>query len=161
MASIDKVRLERYRKGELRFMQIFGLSATQMAAVLACGHNFFSEGRLEEAKRIFEGLAVIDPKYPYIHTMLGAIHQRMEQYDRAVVRYTLALKLYPNDVHALTNRGELYLMLGRFLEAAADLKKVLALDFQKTNPVANRARLLSVLATEALQKVQRERSVAK
>ena len=161
MAGIDKTKLERYRKGELKFTQIFELSAGQMAAVLACGHNFFSEGRLEEARRIFEGLAVLDPNHPYLHTMLGAIHQRMEQYEKAVVRYTVALKLYPNDIHALTNRGEIYLMLGKFLEAAGDLKKVLDLDLREKNPLANRARMLSVLAADALQKVRRERSTGK
>ena len=161
MAGIDKTKLERYRKGELKFTQIFDLNPAQMAAVIATGHNFFTEGRLEEARKIFEGLAIIDSKYPYIHTMLGAIYQKMKQHDKALLRYTLALKLHPNDINALTNRGEIYLLLGKFLEAAGDLKRVLDLDPQNKNPVANRARLLSLLAAEALQKVRQERFTGK
>ncbi|MCI0415217.1 tetratricopeptide repeat protein [bacterium] len=160
MAGIDKQKLERYRKGKLKFMQIFGLSGAQMASVLECGHNFFSEGRLEEARKIFEGLAVLDPNHPYIHTMLGAVYQRMEQYDTALIRYTLALKLYPHDIYALTNRAEIYLMLGKFPEAAADLKQVLELDSQKKNPAASRARMLSVMAAESLHKVRQQRSTS-
>ena len=160
MAGIDKTKLEQYRKGELRFTQIFDLNGPRMAAVLACGHNFFLEGRLEEAKKIFEGLAVIEPKFSYIHTMLGAIYQKLEKHDIAILRYSMALKLYPNDINALTNRAEIYLMMGKFLEAAEDLKKVLVIDPQQ-NPVSNRARMLSALAAEALQSVQRGRSVLK
>jgi tetratricopeptide (TPR) repeat protein len=158
MAGIDKTKLEQYRKGELKFTQIFELNGARMAAVLACGHNFFSEGRLEDARKIFEGLAVIDPMFPYIHTMLGAIYQKLEKYDVAVLRYSMALELDPNDIHALTNRAEIYLMMGKFLEAAEDLKKVLGIDSTQKSPASKRARMLSALAAEALQKVQRERS---
>jgi Flp pilus assembly protein TadD len=156
MAEIDKSKLDRYRKGELKFLQVFNITKWQMASVIACGHNFFSEGKLEDAQKIFEGLAVLDPNHPYIQTMLGAIYQRMKQYDRAILRYTLALKLFPNDVCALTNRGEIYLMLGRFKEAADDLKKALQLDSQQKNPPTNRARLLSIVAAESLQKVRQK-----
>jgi tetratricopeptide (TPR) repeat protein len=158
MAGIDKTKLEQYRKGELKFTQIFELNGTRMAAVLAAGHNFFSEGRLEEARKIFEGLAVIDPAFPYIQTMLGAIYQKSEKYDLAIARYSMALKLHPNDIHALTNRAETYLMVGKFPEAAEDLKRVLNIDSTQTNPVSKRARMLSALAADALLKVQRERS---
>jgi tetratricopeptide (TPR) repeat protein len=158
MAGIDKTKLEQYRKGELKFTQIFELNGARMAAVLACGHNFFSEGRLEEARRIFEGLAVIDPKFSYIHTMLGAIYQKLEKHDVAILRYSLALKLAPNDITALTNRAEIYLTTGKILEAAEDLEKVLAIDPTQKSAVSKRARMLSALAAEALQKVQRERN---
>jgi len=137
-------------------MQVFDITKWQLASVIACGYNFFSEGRLEEAKKIFEGLAVLDPNHPYVQTMLGAIYQRMKQYDRAIVRYTFALKLHPNDVCALTNRGEIYLMLGRFTEAADDLKRALQLDSQKKTPAAYRARLLSIVAAESLQSLRQK-----
>ena len=158
MAGIDKTKLEQYKKGDLKFTQIFELNGARMAAVLTCGYNFFSEGRLDEARKIFEGLAVIDPAFPYIHTMLGAIYQKLEKYDLAILRYSMALKLYPNDINALTNRAEIYLMVGKFPEAAEDLKKVLDVDSTQKSTVSNRARMLSALAAEALQKVQRERS---
>ena len=101
---------------------------------------------------------MIDPAFPYIHTMLGAIYQKLEKYDLAILRYSMALKLYPNDINALTNRAEIYLMVGKFPEAAEDLKKVLDVDSTQKSTVSNRARMLSALAAEALQKVQRERS---
>ena len=157
MPGIDKAKLERYRKGELKFMQIFNLNATQMASVMVCAHNFFREGRLEEAKKIFEGLEVMEPNHPYIHTMLGAIFQRMESYDRAITHYNHALKLHPQDIYALTNRAEIHLKLGKFTEAATDLKKAIELDGGKKNSAARRARLLSIIATESLQQIKQQK----
>jgi len=71
------------------------------------------------------------------------------------------LPLYPHDIYALTNRAEIYLLLGKFQEAASDLKHVLELDSQKKNPAASRAQMLSVLAAESLQKVKQQRSTSK
>ena len=49
--------------------------------------------------------------------MLGAIHQRMRQFDIALLRYDPALQIHPEDLYALTNRAEIYLLMGKFSEA--------------------------------------------
>ena len=160
MAGIDKVSLERFKKGELKFTQLFQISASQIAAILVSGHNFFTKGRLAEARQIFEGLSVVDPNQPYVQTMLGAIYQQMEQYDRAICHYTAALKLNPGDINALTNRAEIYLKVGQFSEAASDLKKSIELDPDKKHPAAIRARLLSLMAAETLHKIKQGRGIS-
>lgn len=151
MAKIDKDKLDKFRKGELKFSQLFDLNANQVASLLLCGHNFLSQGHWEDAKNIFEGVALLDPKNPYVHTMLGAIYQKMAKFDLAILRYTRAIELFPDDINALTNRGEIYLNLGRFTEAANDLKAAIALDPDKKVPLANRARLLAVMTAESLR----------
>jgi Flp pilus assembly protein TadD len=156
MPGVNKQKLEQFGKGELRFTQIFNFDPDQIASLLICGHNFFSEGRLEEAKRIFEGLAVLDPNNPYINNILGAIYQGLEQYDIAVLRFTRALELFPQDIVSLTNRAEIYLNQGKFLEASEDLRKAIALDPERKNPSANRARLLAALTTESLEEVKQK-----
>lgn len=151
MARIEKDKLEKFKKGEIKFSQLFGLDGNQIASLLLCGHNFFSEGRFKEAKTIYEGMVLLEPNNPYVNTMLGAIYQRMEQYDLAILRYNRAIELFPQDISALTNRGEIHLNLGRFLEAAADLKKVIELDPQKKHPQTSRARLLAAMTAESLR----------
>jgi len=155
MPGIDKVKLDKFRKGELKFVQIFNVDAKQIASLLLAGHNFFVQGRFEEASAIFEGLAVLDPKNPYVHHILGAIYQQTQQYDKAILRYTLALELFSNDVNALTNRGEIYLNLGKFQDAAHDLKRAAELDPEKKHPSANRARLLTSVVAERLRPAKR------
>ena len=156
MPGVDKTKLEKFRRGEGRFVQIFNIDAKQVASLIVVGHNFFAQGKLQEAKDIFEGLAVLDPNNPYLHSMLGAICQQMQQYDVAILRYSRALELFPQDINALTNRGEIYLNLGKFQDAAKDLKTAIDLDPRKKHPSANRARLLAAMATESL-KVAKEK----
>lgn len=157
MPRVDKDRLEKFRKGELKFSRLFGIDANHIASLLLCGHNFLSQGRVEEAKKIFEGLAVLNPDNPYVHSALGSIHQREEQLERAILRYSRALRLFPDDIHALTNRGEIYLKIGRFLEAAGDLKKAIELDPARKHASSNRARLLAEITAQSLDLAEKQK----
>jgi tetratricopeptide (TPR) repeat protein len=143
--------LEKYKNGELKFRELFGFDAKQAAALLVVGHNLYTQGRFEDAKNIFEGLTVLDDSNPYVHGILGSIYQKQRKYDLALARYTLALNLFPDDISSLLNRGEVYLKLGKFLEAAEDFKKAIALDPAQENPAANRARLMVALTQDALK----------
>jgi len=156
--AIDKEKVEKFHKGELKLAELFDIDAKQVAALLLTGHNYYSQGKLDEAKRIFEGLAVLDGKNPYVHGILGAIYQKQEKYDVAIARYTLALNIFPKDPNSLTNRGEIYLKLGKFKEAAEDFKKAIELDPERKHPAANRARVLVSLTHEAL-KLAKEKGV--
>lgn len=156
MPGIDKSKLEKFRKGELKFVQIFNIGAKQIASLFFTGYKYFSEGKLEEAKKIYEGLALLDPNNPYIYSLLGAIYQQKQRFDLAVQRYTKALEIFPEDINSLANRGEIYLNLGNFKEAGNDLNQAIKLDPNKTNPSANRARLLLITATEALKRAKNQ-----
>jgi tetratricopeptide (TPR) repeat protein len=154
MASIDPSKLQKFHKGELKFIQLFNVDAKQIAAIFWVGHNFFKGGQLERAKNIFEVLAVLDDKLAYVQSMLGAIHHLQENYNVALVYYTRALEFFPEDINSLTNRGEVYVKLGHFEEAASDLKKAIDLDPEMNHPSANRARLLALLATDSLKSIK-------
>jgi tetratricopeptide (TPR) repeat protein len=130
--------------------------ADQWTALIVTGHNFFQQGRLQEASKIFEGLAVIDTHNPYIHGILGSIYQNQKKYDLALIRYDHAIALYPDDIQALVNRGEIHLTLGNFQQAAEDLKRAIDLDPGKKDSAANRARLLVAIVKEAITTVERE-----
>jgi tetratricopeptide (TPR) repeat protein len=144
MPAIEKNKLDQFRKGQIRFI----------ASLLLCGYNFFNHGRLQEAKNIFEGLSLLDPDIPYVNCVLGAIYQRLGNGDLAILYYNHAINLFPLDIVALTNRAEIYLSEGKFLEAANDLKKVIELDPENKNPSANRARMLAAITSESLQSIK-------
>ena len=154
MATLNKETIGKLKKGEIKPADIFNVTAQQYGAVLMAGHTLFSEGRMDDARHLFEGLAVLDAKNPYIHGMLGAIYQKIGQDEAAIARYSKALSLYPNDINSLTNRGEIQLKMARFQEAAADLKRAIDLDPDKKNAAANRARLLVMATAEALKLAQ-------
>ena len=155
MPAIEKNKLDQFRQGQIRFTQLFQFHGNQIASLLLCGYNFFNHGRLQEAKNIFEGLSLLDPNIPYVSCVLGAIYQRLEKIDLAIRYYNHAITLFPQDIVALTNRAEIYLSQGKFLEAADDLKKVIKLDPENQNPSANRARMLVAITSESLQSIKK------
>jgi Flp pilus assembly protein TadD len=123
----------------------------QTAALMAAGYRWYEQGRLRDAKRIFEGLSVLDTKNVYVHGILGSIHQKEQNFDSAISRYTIAIALFPSDPNLFTNRGEIYLKLGKLDEAAADLKTAIELDPSKKHPAANRARMLVRAVQDSLE----------
>jgi tetratricopeptide (TPR) repeat protein len=142
---------ESFSQGEMKIAQRFGLNSKQMAALIQSGYMLYTQGRLQEAKTVFEGLAILDDKNAYVQGILGAIYQKEKNFDAAIAHYSAALDAFPSDVYSLSNRGEVHLKLGNFSEAAADLKKAIELDVNHRNSAANRARALAKLTHEALK----------
>jgi tetratricopeptide (TPR) repeat protein len=132
------------------FAETLGLQTRQMAALVITGYRLYEQGHIQDAAKIFEGIAVLDSGNPYVHGILGSIYQKLEEFEPAIVRYNNALSLLPGDIHSLTNRGEIFLKLGRFQEAAEDLKHAIRLDVERNHPASNRSRLLVALVQDAL-----------
>ena len=131
--------------------ETLGVTPAAMASVLVTGHGLYEQGRMEDARKMFQGAALLDETNPYVHAMLGAIHQKQGEFEQAVDCYSRVVKLHPNDISTLTNRGECNLSLGRLMEAAEDLKTAMALDPDAKNPATNRARFLAAVTLEALK----------
>lgn len=140
-----------------KIIDALGITTRKMAALLVTGHRMYTQGRLNQARKIFEGLAVLDNASHYVQGILGSIYQKQKQYDLALLRYNNAIALFPNDVNSLTNRGEILVQFGRFQEASEDFKKAMQLDPERKNPAANRARLLVSLAQEAIALTKQNR----
>jgi tetratricopeptide (TPR) repeat protein len=121
------------------------------AVLMHLGHSLYQQGKLAQARDIFEGLLLLDSSNPYAHAILGTIHQQEKRLDEAIDCYSKALQLFSADIDTWTNRGECYLQLGRLQESADDLKTAIQLDAGNNNPAANRARFLSAVTLEALK----------
>ncbi len=112
----------------------------------------FQSNRFEEAEKIFRGLSLIDHQNAYYHVALGAVYQKQNQQTNALTEYTVALSLNPNDMVALTNRGEIYFALGVHQNALADLNLAIAQDPTGKDPWANRAKFLRKQVLEEVRK---------
>ena len=131
----------------------FGITGLHLASGIRLGLLHYSQGRLDDAKAIFRGLAFLDPQNPYLHALLGSTLQRQGKEEEAISEYTEALKYFPEDISSLANRGELYLRSGNVKEAIADLERASDLDPEEDHPSANRARLLLAMTQSAMQLV--------
>lgn len=136
--------------------EALGIEPKEVASLINTGFVYYEQGRMKEARILFEGISLLDSLNPYVHSILGSIYQRQQKYDEAVASYTLALNLFPQDIHALTNRGEVYLCQGNLIEAAHDFEEAIKLDSNRNHPAANRARFLTILTREALMVASKE-----
>jgi tetratricopeptide (TPR) repeat protein len=151
MVRLKTEAIEKIRKGEITVAEVVKISPKQVAALLVTGHKLFQQGRLTDATNIFEGIVLLAGGTAYAHGILGTICQKQNKHEDSVKHFTEALRLFPQDIDSLTNRGEVYIRLGRFKEAAEDLAQAIELDPFMEHPAANRARLLVCLVKDAVQ----------
>jgi hypothetical protein len=52
------------------------IKAVHLASGIRLGLFHYSQGRLDDAKAIFRGLAFLDPRNPYLHALLGSVLQK-------------------------------------------------------------------------------------
>ena len=130
------------------------LNKQQIEAIAAQGFNLYQQGKLDEAKVIFEGLTAIDSTNYMGYAGLGAVALAKEppQLDAALANLQKAAEINPSDPSVHANLGEALLRQAKFQEAATEFDKALELDPQGKDPGANRARAiltgLEVMVTE-------------
>ncbi len=60
-----------------------------------------------------------------LYTQRGKLLASLKRYDEAITDYSRAIELDPNHTRAYTGRANAYTATGRFMEALADVNKVL------------------------------------
>jgi len=136
----DKV--DRWLKGQIDTGQLYGITAPLAKALAEYGYLLYEQGKYDTARVIFEALAVQNSSDANIQRMLGSIYQIQGKWDAAYYHYSQSLRLSPNDIFVIANRGETLIQLQRPREAAEDLKRAIQLDADDLNPVGRRARIL-------------------
>lgn len=126
-------------------------SGAEMLELAMQGFQLYEQGLYSEAKAIFTRLSELDPNQGYFHTALGAVYLAEEDLERAGQHLNRALALDRRDTSALVNRGEVFLRLGKLLEATKDFARVVALDPESKDPLTLRARMLAAAALETIE----------
>lgn len=139
------------RKGTLA--QLMGITIDQTYALAEYAYTLFQQGRIREARQIFEALVIQNPIDGYMHFMLGAIYWKMDMPEEAVEEYGTAITLDPKNIAAYTNRGEILLQHGEFEDALEDLKTAIELDKKGDDPFALRARALAGATAEVIKAI--------
>lgn len=136
----DPKRLAQFIAGVITLGELEGISKEEQYEMARLGHQLLRQGKLADAKKVFDGLVALDPRDAYFHLALGSIAQRGDDLEEAERRYTRALEINPYSPHALGNRGEVRMMLGKMVEGAKDLTKALEEDPECTCEATKRAR---------------------
>jgi tetratricopeptide (TPR) repeat protein len=124
--AYHRQKLNRLLQGDPR--ALVGLSSRELMEVAALGHGLYEQGRLEEARVVFEGLVAMELREAFPYTVLGAIYLSAGDAGRALALFEAALALDGDDPAALCYRGEIRLQLGQRAKGLLDLRRAVAVD---------------------------------
>ena len=88
------------------------MTFAEAKAIAQVGCDLAASGRLDEARIVFEGIVVMNPKDSASHAALGTVYQKLGRIEDAVAEYSAAIKTDAKNPIALANRGELRLKGG-------------------------------------------------
>ena len=147
-------RIEKVASGQATIADAVGLTKPQLYKIAEKAYQLFSQGKLEEARQIYEGLVAADPYDSVFHCHLGAVLWRLGNTERAFEEYDAAVRYNFANTDALAGRGELLLARGEVEKGVEDLSKSLTHDPECLKPATQRARalLLSMRAAAAARK---------
>lgn len=143
--------LYKFMTNQISYAQMAGISQRDLFLLSEVGHVKLKHGRVDEAKKIFDCLVQIDHKNPFYHACLGSVYQKQGKFVDSVFEFSEALKYKKDDISALVNRGEIYLVHKNFKKAAEDFRAAILLDPLGKNTYANRARSLVIAIKRNLQ----------
>ena len=142
--------IDKFIMGEITWAQLQGMTLDEAYAIAEYGYGLYQEGKFHDARTLFEGLVLCNPYDGYFHNMLGAVYQQLDMEEEALESYNAAVDLDEENLHALVNRGELFLKSGQFDKALDDLYKAVELDPDGQDPAALRARALAMATSKAI-----------
>lgn len=143
--------LYKFMTNQISYAQMAGISQRDLFLLSEVGHVKLKHGRVDEAKKIFDCLVQIDHKNPFYHACLGSIYQKQGKFVDSVFEFSEALKYKKDDISALVNRGEIYLVHKNYKKAAEDFRAAILLDPVGKNTFSNRARSLVIAIKRNLQ----------
>lgn len=117
--------VQRWADGKATLKDVRGYSDEELYAVARTAYAFFHQGKVAEARTIFQGLFAINPRDVYFARALAVVEYASNNAEGAIAAYEVALKLDPNDLAAYLGRAEILLATGHRQRAVEDLKKAL------------------------------------
>ncbi|GBC18455.2 hypothetical protein GLOIN_2v1785938 [Rhizophagus irregularis DAOM 181602=DAOM 197198] len=99
-----------------------------------CAYIYERQDEYLNTLRILDKLLSINEKDSLILCYYGEILSKMEKYENAIIYFTKANNVDPENVHNLIKRATTYYILQEYDKALLDLNKIIQLDF--TNSLA-------------------------
>ena len=116
-------RLQRWADGKATLKDVRGYTDEELYSIARMGYFFYYQGKLEEARTIFQGLYAINPLDVYFAKALGVVEMAAGNTAGAVAAYDVALRISPDDSMAFVGRAEVKLLQGQKGPALEDLRR--------------------------------------
>jgi type III secretion system low calcium response chaperone LcrH/SycD len=130
--------LQRWADGKATLREVRGYTNEELYAIARTAYFFFHQGRLTEARTLYQGLYAVSPTDAYFAKALGVVELAAGNAQGALAAYDVAIKLAPDDAQAHVGRAEVKLALGQKPQAIEDLRRAASLA-PEDDPVARKA----------------------
>ncbi|MFL5350579.1 MAG: SycD/LcrH family type III secretion system chaperone [Hyalangium sp.] len=130
--------LQKWADGKATLKEVRGYTDDELYAIAKTAYFFFYQGRVNEARTLFQGLYAVNPTDSYFAKALGVVELAAGNAQGALAAYDVAIKLSPNDAQAHVGRAEVKLALGQKAQAIEDLRKATGLAPEE-DPVSRKA----------------------
>jgi type III secretion system low calcium response chaperone LcrH/SycD len=136
-------QLQKWADGKATLKDVRGYSDEELYSIARTAYFFYYQGRINEARTLFQGLYAVNPLDAYFAKALGVVELAAGNGQGALAAYDVAIKLSPGDAAAYVGRAEVRLALGQKNVAVDDLRKALSIA-QDVDP--NKAKASAMLA---------------
>lgn len=102
-----------------------GISDEQMNSLYAFAHQFYEQGRLDDAEKFFHFLCIYDFYNSHYWMGLAAVHQLKQNHQKAIDLYAIAFAQGKNDWRPMFYTGQCHLALGKVAKARLCFEHVL------------------------------------
>jgi len=116
-------RLQKWVDGKGTLKDVRGYTDEELYSIARTGYFFFYQGRIDEARTLFQGLYAVNPVDPYFAKALGVVEMAAGNAQGALAAYDVAIKIAPNDAHAYVGRAEVKIAMGQKSGAVDDLRR--------------------------------------
>lgn len=116
-------RLQKWADGKATLKDVRGYSDEELYSIARMGYFFFYQGKVDEARTVFQGLYAINPTDAYFAKALGVVEMAANNPAGALAAYDVALKIAPQDAAAYAGRAEVKLAQGQKAPAIDDLRR--------------------------------------
>ncbi|WP_426750668.1 SycD/LcrH family type III secretion system chaperone [Myxococcus sp. Y35] len=136
-AKLDAL-LQRWADGKATLREVRGYSDDELYAIAKTAYFFFYQGRVNEARTLFQGLYAVNPTDAYFAKALGVVEMAAGNGQGALAAFDVAAKLSPQDPSVYVGRAEVKLALGQKPQALEDLRRAAAMQ-PGDDPVVRKA----------------------
>lgn len=133
---LDYATVLRYARGQATFAKLMRWTPSSIAAACEIGRTMYDQGRLTEARTVFECVTEANPHDGYAMAALGAVYRALDRDEQAETALEAALSIRPDLAFGWIQLVELLIENRRHPEARQRLTR--ALTHVETGPMRDR-----------------------
>lgn len=119
--------LQRWADGKATLKDVRGYSDEELYSIARTAYYFFYQGRIAEARTLFQGLYAVNPLDAYFARALGVVELAAGNQQGSLAAWDVAVKISPNDPACYVGRAETRIALGQRGPAVDDLRRAAGL----------------------------------